>query len=94
MYLDDQSVQFPGRNLDIYMADMKRIEVLEGPQGTTFGGGAEAGAIRYITNKPNLNTTGGNVSAMYGVTAHGDPNQSIQAVLNVPVSKAPSRCAA
>ena len=85
VYLDDQSVQFPGRNLDVYMADMNRIEVLEGPQGTTFGGGAEAGAIRYITNKPDLNKTGGSVSAMYGVTAHGDPNQSIQAVLNVPV---------
>ena len=66
----------PGRNLDIYMADMERIEVLEGPQGTLFGGGAEAGAIRYITNKPKLDKTEGNVEAMYGITAHGDPNQS------------------
>ena len=85
VYLDDQSVQFPGRNLDIYMADMQRIEVLEGPQGTLFGGGAEAGAIRYITNKPNLTKTEGDVSAMYGITAHGDPNQALQAVLNVPL---------
>jgi iron complex outermembrane receptor protein len=85
VYLDDQSVQFPGRNLDIYMADMQRIEVLEGPQGTLFGGGAEAGAIRYITNKPNLAKTEGDASAMYGITAHGDPNTSIQAMLNVPV---------
>jgi outer membrane receptor protein involved in Fe transport len=85
VYLDDQSVQFPGRNLDVYMADMNRIEVLEGPQGTTFGGGAEAGAVRYITNKPDLKTEGGNVSAMYGITTHGDPNQSIQAVLNLPI---------
>jgi iron complex outermembrane receptor protein len=45
IYLDDQSMQFPGRNVDIYVADMSRIEVLEGPQGTLFGGGAEAGAI-------------------------------------------------
>ena len=30
VYLDDQSMQFPARNLDIYMADMQRIEVLEG----------------------------------------------------------------
>jgi iron complex outermembrane recepter protein len=85
VYLDDQSVQFPGRNLDIYMADMQRIEVLEGPQGTLFGGGAEAGAIRYITNKPNLTNTEGDVSAMYGTTAHGDNNSALQAMLNVPV---------
>ena len=85
VYLDDQSLQFPGRNVDVYMADMQRIEVLEGPQGTLFGGGAEAGAIRYITNKPNLTKTEGNLSAMYGTTAHGDPNQSVQGVLNVPV---------
>ena len=85
VYLDDQSVQMPGRNLDVYMVDMERVEVLEGPQGTLFGGGAEAGAIRYITNKPNLDRTEGNVEAGYGVTAHGDPNESVNAVLNVPV---------
>ena len=60
---------FPARNVDVYMADMERIEVLEGPQGTLFGGGAEAGVIRYITNKPKLNVTEGNVEASYGVTA-------------------------
>src|SRR5665213_375437 len=85
LYLDDQSVQFPGRNLDIYMVDLERVEVLEGPQGTLFGGGAEAGAIRYITNKPNLNMTSGDVEAGYGITAHGDPNQSVNATLNLPL---------
>ena len=85
LYLDDQSMSFPARNVDVYMADMERIEVLEGPQGTLFGGGAEAGAIRYITNKPKLNVTEGNVEASYGTTAHGDPNSSAIAVLNLPV---------
>src|SRR5215469_339280 len=41
-------------NVDIYMVDIDRVEVLEGPQGTLFGGGAEAGAVRYITAKPKL----------------------------------------
>ncbi len=85
LYLDDQSVQFPGRNLDINAVDMERIEVLEGPQGTLFGGGAEAGAIRYITNKPKLNVTEGSADASYSVTAGGDPNSAVNAVLNLPL---------
>jgi iron complex outermembrane receptor protein len=85
IYLDNQSGQLPNRNLDIYAADMNRIEVLEGPQGTLFGAGAEAGVVRYITNEPKLNVTEGNVTANYGVTAHGDPNSGITAVLNVPL---------
>src|SRR5579863_6696674 len=66
--LDNQSGQLPGRNLDIYAADLNRIEVLEGPQGTLFGAGAEAGAIRYITNEPKLNVTEGSVTGGYGTT--------------------------
>jgi iron complex outermembrane receptor protein len=85
LYLDDQAMQFPTRNVDVYMVDLERIEILEGPQGTLFGGGAEAGAIRYITNKPKLDATTGQASAAYGITAGGGPNTSLSAVLNVPL---------
>ena len=85
IYLDNQSGQLPGRNLDIYTADLNRIEVLEGPQGTLFGSGAEAGVIRYITNEPKLDVTEVNVKAGYGVTAHGDANSDLTAVLNLPL---------
>ena len=85
VYMDDQSMQFPARNLDVYMADMERVEVLEGPQGTLFGGGAEAGAVRYITNKPNLDKVSGSVEASTGVTAGGSANNSASAVLNLPI---------
>ena len=84
LYLDDQSMQFPARNNDVYMVDMERVEVLEGPQGTLFGGGAEAGAIRYITNKPKLGVTEGDLNAGYGLTAGGDPNNNLNAMLNLP----------
>src|SRR5579863_1795372 len=85
IYLDNQSGQLPNRNLDIYAADMNRIEVLEGPQGTLFGAGAEAGVIRYITNEPKLDVTEGSVKGGYGWTAHGDPNYNVTAVLNLPL---------
>jgi outer membrane receptor protein involved in Fe transport len=85
IYLDNQSGQLPNRNLDIYAADLNRIEVLEGPQGTLYGAGAEAGVIRYITNEPKLDKTEVNVKAGYGITAHGDPNSNLTAVLNVPI---------
>jgi outer membrane receptor protein involved in Fe transport len=85
VYLDEQSMQFPGRTPDIYLADMQRVEVLEGPQGTLFGGGAEAGAIRYITNKPKLNVFEGNAEGMYGITWHGDNNWSFQGTVNLPL---------
>ena len=85
LYLDDQSMQFPARNNDVYMVDMERVEVLEGPQGTLFGGGAQAGAIRYITNKPKLDVTEGNVNAGYGWTAGGDDNSKVNATINLPL---------
>jgi iron complex outermembrane recepter protein len=85
VYLDDQSMQLPGRNLDVYTVDLERVEVLEGPQGTLFGGGAEAGVVRYITNKPKLNTTEATVEGGFGTTEHGDPNASVNLVINLPL---------
>ncbi|MBV9914652.1 MAG: TonB-dependent receptor, partial [Sinobacteraceae bacterium] len=86
-YLDEQSLTFPARNLDVYMVDMERIEILEGPQGTLFGGGAEAGALRYITNKPKLDAFEGRAEGSYGSTAHGDPNSAANVVINLPLIK-------
>ena len=85
LYLDEQSMQFPARNNDVYMVDLERVEILEGPQGTLFGGGAQAGAIRYITNKPKLDVTSGEAVAGYGTTAGGANNSTLSAVLNVPL---------
>lgn len=85
LYLDDQSMQFPARNADVYVADLQRIEVLEGPQGTLFGGGAEAGAVRYITNKPKLSSFEGHIEGQFGGTAGGAANGAFTAVVNMPV---------
>jgi iron complex outermembrane receptor protein len=87
VYLDEQSVTFPYRNVDVYVVDMERVEVLEGPQGTLFGGGAEAGAVRYITNKPKMNVFSGYAEISGGGTAHGDGNYAANVTLNIPIAQ-------
>src|SRR5215470_4186859 len=86
LYLDEQSMQFPARNNDVYLVDMERVEVLEGPQGTLFGGGAQAGAIRYISNKPKFDGVSGEANLGYGITAGGRPNTIANGVFNLPVT--------
>ena len=74
-----------GRNLDVYAADLERVEVLEGPQGTLFGAGAQAGVIRYITNKPKLNVTEGEFHGRVRRDRGRRPNSILTAVLNLPL---------
>ncbi len=85
VYLDEQSTQVPGRNLDVYAADFERIEVLTGPQGTLFGAGAQAGVLRYITNKPVMNEFQSNVKAGVASTAHGSESYNVEGVVNLPI---------
>ena len=86
LYLDEQPVQVPGRNLDVYVADMERIEVLPGPQGTLFGASSQAGTVRLITNKPNFEKQEGGFNASLFNTQKGSMSSSFDAFLNVPVS--------
>ena len=86
-YLDQQPLSQPGRNLDVYAADLQRIEVLSGPQGTLFGASSQAGNVRLITNKPDRGTMYGNLKAGTGTISNGDMNANVEVMLNVPVSE-------
>jgi len=86
LYLDEQAVSFGGRNLDVYAADLQRVEVLPGPQGTLFGASSQSGTVRLITNKPSTEGFDANVKASYSTTTGGDPSTSVEATINVPLS--------
>ena len=58
LYVDEMPVSFGARNLDVYAADLARIEVLSGPQGTLFGASSQSGNVRLITNKPDMSGFG------------------------------------
>ena len=85
IYLDDVAVSMPVRNLDVYAADLERVEVLKGPQGSLFGASAMGGAIRYITAKPNLHEFHSGFTGTYSVTHSGDPSASGQGFINIPI---------
>ena len=84
-YLDEQPLAQPGRNLDVYAADISRIEVLKGPQGTLFGASSQAGVVRMITNKPVLGETSGNVEFETRFMPEGDMGSKLELVGNIPL---------
>ena len=85
-YLDEQPLSQPGRNLDVYAADLNRIEVLSGPQGTLFGSSSQAGNVRLITNKPDVTDTYGRVKAGAAYTDDGDPSYNLEGVVNFAIA--------
>lgn len=85
LYLDEQPVSSGGRNLDVYAADIERIEVLPGPQGTLFGASSQAGTVRMITRKPVLNEFQAGFDVSVSDTKGGDMSNSVEAYINWPL---------
>jgi iron complex outermembrane receptor protein len=84
-FVDDMSTSWQGVQPDLHLYDIERIEVLNGPQGTTFGAGSMAGAIRYITNKPDVNAFSGGIDLNGGHIQGGQENWTYEAFLNAPI---------
>lgn len=87
LYLDEQPLSQPGRNLDVYAADMNRVEVLSGPQGTLFGASSQAGTVRLITNKPDPSGTYASVDFGTSWTEDGEMSNNVEGMINVNVSE-------
>jgi len=86
-YLDEQPLAQPGRNLDVYAADLQRVEVLSGPQGTLFGASSQAGNVRLITNKPDSSSTYGSIKLGAGTIEDGGTSTKFEGMVNVAVSE-------
>jgi len=71
---------------DLKLFDMERIEVLKGPQGTTFGANSQAGTVRFITQKPDLTEFGGKLKLGGNTVAEGDNGYNTYGMLNIPLT--------
>jgi iron complex outermembrane recepter protein len=85
LYVNDAPASLVGRNLDLYTVDLQRVEVLAGPQGTLFGASAMGGAVRYITNKPNLTDFQAGFNSSYSFTRKGEESVAGDAFINIPL---------
>jgi iron complex outermembrane receptor protein len=68
--------------------DVARAEVLRGPQGTLYGAGSLAGAVRIVPNDPKLGQVSGSLTASAATTAHSkDPSYLFAGTVNLPVGE-------
>lgn len=74
--------------LDFKFIDIERVETLLGPQGTLYGLGTLAGAIRYIPNRPDPTRFSGEVHGRAYDVAHSKGVGYVgDATLNIPIIK-------
>jgi len=89
IYIDELPISANGNStvLDPSLYDVERIEFLRGPQGTLFGSGSLAGALRILTHAPDPNAFDASFLADVGVTGSSALRQRYNAMLNIPLAQ-------
>ncbi len=83
-YLDKVPLNYNAPDPDLYLADVKQVEVLRGPQGALYGGGSLAGVYRIVTRAPEPGVVYDSVSAEGALTHTGSPSYAFEVVANRP----------
>ncbi|MEZ5892500.1 MAG: TonB-dependent receptor [Parvularculaceae bacterium] len=87
VYLDELPISANGNStqLDTTLFDVERVEFLRGPQGTLFGSGSLAGAIRLLTKSPDLESFDAAALVDFGLTDDDSFRQRYNGMLNIPI---------
>jgi outer membrane receptor protein involved in Fe transport len=85
IYLDEQPLTQPTQTPEPRLVDIERIEALSGPQGTLYGGSAQSGTLRIITNKPDVTQLQIITDSTIKQGSDSDLSHDFSAVVNVPL---------
>ncbi len=83
--IDDMSMNYYGALPDLHFYDLEQIEILNGPQGTTYGAGAMSGAVRFITHKPDPKAFSAGIDLDGGKIDGGGNNLVTEGFINLPI---------
>ncbi len=84
MYLDETPLP---ENLDPRLLNLRRVEVLKGPQGTLYGSRNMGGAVKVVTNLPDASAMNGSLDLSLADVKEGDFDYSLEGVINMPLGK-------
>src|SRR5690606_15440003 len=89
IYIDELPISANGNStiLDPSLYDVERVECLRGPQGTLFGSGSLAGALRILSHAPDPSGFDASFLADVGMTGSSALRQRYNAMLNFPLVK-------
>ena len=71
---------------DIDPADLERIEVLRGPQGTLYGSNTLGGLVKFVTTPPDSTRAYGRLRAGFSSVEDGGTGSDVHAMVNVPLA--------
>ncbi len=84
-YMDYTRVTYNAPEPSFRLADIERVEVLRGPQGTLYGSGAIGGLYRIVTRKPDLDEMEMRISSALSITENGDTSEDVTGMINIPI---------
>ncbi|MGO4408842.1 MULTISPECIES: TonB-dependent receptor [unclassified Brevundimonas] len=87
IYIDELPISTIGNTtvLDPTLFDVERVEFLRGPQGTLFGSGSLAGALRILTKAPVLDEYQAATLVDFGMTGADSFRQRYNGMINIPL---------
>jgi outer membrane receptor protein involved in Fe transport len=84
-YFGDVQLGYSGPGPALHLYDVQSVEVMEGPQGTLYGGGSIGGIIRITPNPVDLSRTQGSIMAGVSATSGGALGYDLSGMINAPL---------